>query len=864
MAEFRRQGAAALDDVLITHALFTRPPRPLDPAREKDAIHALVRDLTDEPHRVLQQLVDMALELCHAGSAGVSLRERAADGGAQFRWVAVAGQLAAYAGGTAPADASVCGVCLARGAPQLFTAPSRHFGYLAQLRVPIEETLVIPFHVNGEARGTIWVHAHDATTRFDAEHARLMTILAAVTGAAVDRLEVEAALREPLAREQLLLARAMTDHLEEAVFLTDAAGRVTFANRGAERLLGRVGGELAGRGFHALVHGDGAGARCAGASCGWAHGAGVPGLHEAVFVRADGASVHVSCSWTPIDRGDGPGGLVVVRDETVRKREEQRRAWYASQLEGLSAAGAAIHSLSLNDALAFTAERAREIVGAHQAMTTVTSSGDGALPLGAVSFSEKYAAWRGCEPPPGRSPLEAQVCGSNRPQRFTAVELDGHPDRAGLEDGDRPPLRGWLAAPLRDRDGNNFGLIQVSDKLDGDFTEQDEAVLVQLAHLASVAIQNAQRYEQAQAARATAEAASSAKDEFLAMLAHELRNPLGVILNGIAVLDRHGSDAPEAIRVRELIRHHTRHLGRLLDDLLDLARISQGKIHLRAEVLDLRGIVDITVQAYREGFDARGQRLSVSMPETPVYVYGDRARLQQITGNLLDNASRYTPTGGSAWLTVEAINEEVLLSVRDDGIGIPPDKLESIFELFTQLGGSTARTDGGLGIGLTVVRRLTEMHGGRVHAHSDGRGSGSEFIVRLRRARAPAAVQARAPRRSYDVLIVEDDATAREMLRFVLELEGHRVQVLADGLTGLEAGLQQRPDVAFVDIGVPGLDGYAVARRLRAVRGDGVRLFAITRYGLTEDIRRARHAGFDGHLTRPVEVEEILRILGSL
>jgi len=382
-----------------------------------------------------------------------------------------------------------------------------------------------------------------------------------------------------------------------------------------------------------------------------------------------------------------------------------------------------------------------------------------------------------------------------------------------------------------------------------------------------VAIQNAQLYEQGEAARATAEAAHAAKDEFLAMLAHELRNPLGVILNGVSVLDRRGSHAPESIRVRELIRHHTRHLARLLDDLLDLARISQGKIQLRSGVLDLRAVVDITVQACRDGFEARRQSISVAVPDAPVYVYGDRTRLQQIIGNLLDNASKYTSAGGSVWLAIEEINDEILLSVRDNGIGIPSDKLESIFNLFTQLDVSAARSDGGLGIGLTLVRRLTEMHGGRVHAHSDGRGSGSEFIVRLRRARPPAEAHPPAPpvaRRSYDILIVDDNATAREMLRFVLELEGHRVHVSADGLTALEAGVHERPDVAFVDVGLPGLDGYEVARRLRAVRGDGVRLFAITGYGQPEDVRRARHAGFDGHLTKPVDVEEVLRILGSL
>lgn len=869
MAEFRRPRAAALDDVLITHQLGSRERRGGDSARENDAIHALVRELTAKPPRIFQLLVDIAVDLCRAGSAGISLRERAPDGSELVRWVAVAGQLAGYVGATTPADGSPCGVCLARGAPQLFEQPARHFAYLADLPAVIDEALVVPFLTNGDLRGTIWVHSHDGALRFDAEDTRLMTTLADFASLAVHRLSVDRRGSEERVEEQV--ARAITEHAAEAVVLTDATGRVRFANRGAAELLGRSAGELTGRVFHDLVHGGGNGARCVGESCGLVPStpADRPGHHDDVFMRHDGSAVPVVYSRAHVDLGGSTGEVIVARDDTGRKRADQERAWYASQLAGLSGAAASIHSLSLNEALAVITERAREIVGAHQALTLLAASVEEAPSLGTVSLSEKYSAWRGHELRPGLSPLDLLVHRSNRSSRLTTAELDAHPARPSVDDesSGRPPLRGWLAAPLRDRDGNPIGLIQLSDKYEGEFTEQDEAILLQLAQMASVAIHNAQLYEQGQAARATAESANAAKDEFLAMLAHELRNPLGVILNSVGVLDRHGSHAPESVRVRELIRHQTRHLARLLDDLLDLARISQGKIQLRSGVLDVRAVIDITVQAFRDGFEARGQKVWVSMPDAPVYVYGDRTRLQQIAGNLLDNASKYTPAGGAVWLAVEEIGDEVLLSVRDNGIGIPPDKLESIFDLFTQLDASLARTEGGLGMGLTLVRRLTEMHGGRVHAHSDGRGHGSEFIVRLRRARAPAVDPASAvhsARRSYDILIVEDNAAARETLRFVLELEGHRVEASADAVAGVEAAVRQRPDVAFVDIGLPGVDGYEVARRLRAVRGDGVRLFAITGYGQPEDIRRARHAGFDGHLTKPVEVEEILRILGSL
>ena len=972
-----RQGAAALDDVLITHELFRRSPHVSDIARENDAMHALVRDLADKPRHVLQLLVDVALDLCGADSAAISLRERAADG-ELFRWATVAGQLTGYTGATTPGESSLCGVSVAQGAPQLFAQPARHFTYLADLPIAMEEALVVPFHLNGEARGTIWIARHAGGRGFDREDARLMTVLADFIGATVHRLEVEAALQcseerlrnvvnlapalvtavddagrvvifnracealtgyvaddvigadlierlvpgpwretargrvtadaslsgvdempwltrsgeerlvawrwfrvpgllvgvgddvterrraEEFLREQMLLARAVADHVAEAVFLTDGAGAVTFTNRGADALLGWPTGALIGRRAHDVMHGPPERGACAvGAECRLRHRPRALQAQEQedVFLRADGDTVEVRWSLTPVDRGDSTGAMIVVRDVSAQKRMERERAWYASQLVGLSTAAITIHSLSLSDALAIITEQARELIGAHHAATVLTAGHDAAGPLTTVSASEKYAAWHD-------SGFADLVRHGNRSLRLSAAEVQARAVR-GAHGGDTapPPMRGWLAAPLADRNGDNLGLIELADKYDGEFTAQDEAVLHQLAQIASVAIQNAQLYEQAQSARAQAEAANAAKDEFLAILAHELRNPLGVILSGVSVLDRSGLQAPEAVRVRELIRHHTRHLARLLDDLLDLARISQGKIHLRSEVIDLRAVIDIVVQAYRDRFEARSQTLSVTMPDTAVHVYGDPARLQQIAGNLLDNASKYTPRGGAVWLAMEPVNGEVLLSVRDNGLGIPPDKLESIFDLFTQLDPALARRAGGLGIGLTVVRRLTEMHGGRVHAHSDGPGTGSEFIVRLRAVDLPAAATVREPPavcRSYRVLVVEDNDAARDMLRFVLELEGHEVEASADAVDGVEAAARLRPDVAFVDIGLPGVDGYEVARRLRSAHGQSVRLFAISGHGQPEEVRRAIDAGFEGHLTKPVEIDEVLRILGSI
>jgi PAS domain S-box-containing protein len=811
---------AALDDVLITHQLASRARRASEPARENDALHALVRDLADTPRHVLQLLVDIALDLCGAGSAGVSVREPTSGGHEIVRWVTLAGQLAPHVGTATPADArSPCGVALTRGAPQLFARPARHFACLADLPVATEELLVVPFDVNGAARGTIWLVSHDGRRPFDAEDARLLTSFAHMSGATVHRLD------EDVLREQTLVARAIADHVSDAVFATDAAGAVTFANRGAERLVGWRAVELVGRPLHDLVH---TGGGCSDSDCLLVATirTGAACQHDDVFRRRDGSSVEVSCSSAPVDRGDVTGAIIVARDVSARMRVDKGRVAYVSQLVSLAAAAPTMHSLSLSDALTAITEQARQIIGAHQAATIVTAGPRRREALTTVSLSEKYA-------------------------------------RHG---SDFRPTRGVLSAPLLDRRGETLGRIELSDPYEDAFRAQHETVLLHLAQLASVAIENAELYEDAQSARSSAEAANTAKDQFLAMLAHELHNPLGVILNGLSVLDRSGSQAPEAVRVRGLVRHHAQYLARLLDDLLDLARINQGKIQLRPGVVDLRAVLDITVEAYRQGIEARSQQLSVAMPSGDVHVYGDAARLQQIVGNLLDNASKYTPPGGAVWLTVDVVNDEVLISIRDNGIGIPPDKLESIFDLFTQLEPPVARTDAGLGIGLTVVRRLTEMHGGRVHVHSDGRGTGSEFVVRLRTVRPPAAAVGPTPaaRRLHHILLIGANADGRDMLGTVLELEGHHVEVAEDGASGIDVAARRRPDVVLVDLAAPSVDGYEVARRLRVLRGESIRLFAISADGSPDDVRRALDAGFDGHLTKPMDVEEILRLLGLL
>lgn len=354
------------------------------------------------------------------------------------------------------------------------------------------------------------------------------------------------------------------------------------------------------------------------------------------------------------------------------------------------------------------------------------------------------------------------------------------------------------------------------------------------------------------------------KDDFLAMLAHELRNPLAPILSSTHLLQTQPDDPAGVQRAREVIERQVRHQARLLDDLLDVSRITRGRIELRRRPLDLRSIVAEVLETTRPLIEAR--HLELSSPAAPLAlpVEADPVRLAQVVTNLVTNAAKYTPAGGRLAVTAERESQDVVLRVRDSGVGIPGDMLERVFDLFTQVDPSLARSQGGLGIGLTLVKSLVEMHGGTVTAHSAGPGHGSEFTVRLPLARTapvqPADAGA-APAGPRHILIVEDNADAREMLQTVLALEGHRVLASEDGVRGIEMALLHRPEIVLIDIGLPGVSGYEVAKRIRTALGDRVRLVALTGYGQPGDRRHAREAGFDVHLVKPVGLEDLDSLL---
>jgi PAS domain S-box-containing protein len=362
--------------------------------------------------------------------------------------------------------------------------------------------------------------------------------------------------------------------------------------------------------------------------------------------------------------------------------------------------------------------------------------------------------------------------------------------------------------------------------------------------------------------------ADQRKDEFLAMLSHELRNPLTPIRNALHILKIADTDADQMVQIRDVMERQVEHLTRLVDDLLDMARITRGQIELRRERVELAAAIARAVETAQPVIDGRGQQLNVALPPEPLCVEGDLVRLAQVFANLLNNAAKYTGLAGHIWLTAERDDGEVRVRVRDDGIGMAPEVVPHIFDLFVQAGRSAARSQGGLGIGLTLVRRLVELHGGTVHASSPGPGHGSEFTVRLPLLATIPAPPPSQPRESRDVaaarriLVVDDNEDVADTLALLLRQGGHEVRVAHDGPAALEAARAYQPEVVLLDIGLPGMTGYEVAQHLRQQPPANLTLLiALTGYGQDEDRRRSSEAGFDLHLTKPVDPADLKRLL---
>jgi two-component system CheB/CheR fusion protein len=363
------------------------------------------------------------------------------------------------------------------------------------------------------------------------------------------------------------------------------------------------------------------------------------------------------------------------------------------------------------------------------------------------------------------------------------------------------------------------------------------------------------------------------KDQFLAMLAHELRNPLAPILNAAQVMRLSGDDPAVLGRMREVVEHQVRHLAHLVDDLLDVSRFTRGKIQLRKEPVDLATVVHQAVEAAHSLVESRGHTLAVAIAPEPMRLEADPTRLRQILANLLDNAAKYTDPGGTISLSARPEGHEVVVRLRDTGIGISAEMLPRIFDLFTQADCSLDRSRGGLGIGLTLVKTLVAMHGGTIRALSAGQGQGCEVVVRLPLAATGSSEKAEAPIPDSDalpkqsarhILVVDDNKASADSLALLLRLSGHDTRVAYSGPEAIEAARAFRPDVVLLDIGLPAMDGFEVARRLRGLPiTERATLIAVTGYGQEEILQKAREVGFDHHLLKPLDLDALLALMNT-
>ena len=613
--------------------------------------------------------------------------------------------------------------------------------------------------------------------------------------------------------------RALVERSWDAITLLDAAGTVLYATPSVARILGYTPAEFIGRNALALVHPE----ERPRVSRMFAELLTAPGRSVSACYR----SRHKDGSWRWLEGtrtnllGDPLVGAVVAHDRDVGERRQAEETLFR---------------------LAAIVDSSEDAIVGKTLDGTITSWNAGAERLYGYRAAEVVGKPISLLMPPERPDELPEIM-----SRLRAGErVEPYETVRRRQDGSLVEVSVSIS-PIKDLAGRVIGASAIARDV------------------------TAQRRLQEELRRRAEELAEAdrRKDEFLHMLAHELRNPLAPIFTGLEVLRRAGADREPRERAEEMLGRQARHLARLVDDLLDVSRLRRGKVRLRRERLDLARLVRATAEDYRPLFERAGLALAVAVPEIPVWVNGDVTRLAQVFGNLLDNAAKFTDRGGEVRVAVEVDREggRAAVHVLDTGQGIDPDMLARLFEPFSQADRSLHRVGGGLGLGLTLVRGLTELHGGEVTARSAGAGRGTEFIVRLPLEPEPAALGgAPAARRptggGLRILVVEDKPDAAEMLRILLVLLGHEVAVAHTGPEGVEAARRGPPDVVLCDIGLPGLDGYGVARALRQDPATaGVRLIAVTGYGSDEDRRRSREAGFDLHLTKPVDPADLQPLL---
>ncbi|GAB2581790.1 hypothetical protein GCM10027034_11590 [Ramlibacter solisilvae] len=705
-------------------------------------------------------------------------------------------------------------------------------------------------------------------------------------------------MREPEGHYRQLVESAV----DYGIISCDTQGRVTAWNEGARRLLGWDQEEALGQPIHRIFTPEDAAAGVVEREFEQARRAG-RATDERWHVRKGGDRFWASGELMPLEHEGGAlrGYVKILRDRTEQRLSAARVHELNEHLE----ASQARLNAALED-LRYLAQASAELASLTDYQSTMDKIAHLSLPrfgdwcsveiltpsgeLDRVSLAhvdparERAAKAANLRTGPRSPSVNAGAWTVIRTGRSLRIEnvtpemlehsLQGRDDAGTVR---MLGLRSYLGVPLSTH-GKTFGVISfVAAENPRRYTDEDLELAEDLARRAAVAIENAKLLS-------TLQESDRAKDIFLATLAHELRNPLAPVWNGLAIIKVQPDDPARVRDIAGMIERQVAQLARLVDDLLDVSRITTGKIELKKRRTDLLDAVRGAVETSRPHIDRAQHELVLRLPDEPIELIADPVRLGQVFSNLLNNAAKYTPAGGRIEIDVEREPQRAIVRVRDNGSGIAPEKLDQIFTLFTQVTHPAHRTEGGLGIGLSLVQALVRLHGGNVEARSAGHGQGSEFIVELPRAAAPAPApqahpastpapgrvpepvmqQAAQPQRqSRMILVVDDNHDAADTLAELIRMMGSAAEVAHDGLSAVEAVSRLQPDIVLLDIGLPDINGYEAARRIRALPGLAQpRLIALTGWGQEQDKRMAEEAGFDEHWTKPVDPQRLQDLAG--
>ena len=770
-----------------TEVLLHRLSRPRDYETENRALVALADELSNHPRNLLQKLAEIALELCRADSAGISMLE---PDGKAFRWHACAGVYATNLETLMSGSSSPLAVAVAQDVPMLFEHPAGLFDLPAGIEPAIAEMLLIPFHEGRKAVGIIWIIAHSSARQFDQEDLRKMTSLSAFASAAYH------------AKRTIDKSMNLRDFLEKRVDeRTRALSHVN--NMLRQHIREREGIETELRTARNLLEAEVS-------SFSRLHELGTRLLHAADLPSALEEILRASITLLGADMGNIQ--LYDPVDKVLKIAAQQ--GFDADFLEHFSI----VHMES--DTTCGRALRSAQRVAIEDVQTD-------------ASYADH------------------------------------------LEAANKAGYRAVQSTPLLGRDGTPLGILSTHFRLPRQPDEHQLKTLDLYARQASDFIERLRIAERMQEA-------DRRKDEFIAMLSHELRNPLSAIENSAMLLELPEIGSDRRQWAAKVVQRQCRAMKTLLDDLLDVSRLSLGRLVLHKQNVTLVSVIESALETIQPLIDSASHTLSVMEPLPSVVIYGDPVRLAQVFSNLLSNAAKYTDPGGKISLDVEMTPENALIRVTDNGIGIEPPFAEQIFGMFSQMESRYGRPASGLGIGLALVRAIAELHGGWVTAVSNGRGQGSIFTVGLPLARqpqisAPGATAEAAPQgpaaaepaakpdaKPYRILIADDNKPAATAISMLFERDNHSVRIAHDGRAALREAEQFLPDVILLDIGMPHLDGYEVARAIRtAPWGAGMYLIAATGWGQEKDKKLAEEAGFDAHLTKPINFTQLRELVES-